>query len=396
MHVRERGIYNDLLRTFSKKEHDLFVVSPLERRHKQKTNLYKYQRIIHLRVWSTNIQKTNWAEKGFTTVVLEYLLLFAIVKYMKQVKFDLIIYSTPPITLNNMVKYFKKRDTAATYLLLKDLFPQNAIDLKLIRKESMLHRFFKKTEKSLYLISDYIGCMSPKNVDYLLENNHEIAPSKVEVNPNSIIPIGADFSNENIALIRHEYSIPRDAILFLYGGNLGLPQGIDFMIKILSTIVKIPNVYFVLIGSGTEYAKLESWFKLIEPHNAKLIPSLPKADFDKLLKAADIGLVSLHSNFTIPNFPSRILSYMEMAIPVLLVTDLSTDIGSISESNGFGLWSEAGDLKSFTGNVKKLISSKDLRIRMGLKARKYLLENYTTMNSYNIIMKHFSERKYLE
>ena len=96
--------------------------------------------------------------------------------YFADIKFDLILYSTPPITFYKAIEYVKKRDGAKTYLLLKDIFPQNAVDLGMMSKtglKGLIYKYFRKKEKKLYAISDKIGCMSQANVDYVLKHNHQ-------------------------------------------------------------------------------------------------------------------------------------------------------------------------------------------------------------------------------
>ena len=103
-----------------------------------------------LSVKTLNIQKTNLIEKGISTITIEYLFLFAIKKYFKDIDFDLVIYSTPPITFSKVIKYIKNKTGAFSYLLLKDIFPQNAIDMKFFKKNGLLHKYFQKKEKEVF------------------------------------------------------------------------------------------------------------------------------------------------------------------------------------------------------------------------------------------------------
>lgn len=83
--------------------------------------------------------KTNIVEKGIGQLMLEGMFKRAMNKYFGNVKFDLILYSTPPITFNNVIKTAKKRNpNAVTYLLLKDIFPQNAVDLGMMTKRASM------------------------------------------------------------------------------------------------------------------------------------------------------------------------------------------------------------------------------------------------------------------
>ena len=72
-----------------------------------------------------------------------------------------------------------------------------------------------------------------------------------------------------------------------------------------------------------------------------------------------------------------------------MATDINTDIGSIAEENGYGLWCENGDLEKFNLLLDKLASDPSLRNQMGENGYKFLEENYTVEKSYEIIMRHF-------
>ena len=108
--INDRGLYTDLLRKFRDEGHQVSVVCPTERREKQSTSLTKEEGTSILKVKTFNIQKTNVFEKGIATLLIEYQYLSAIKKYFSDTKFDLILYSTPPITFSKVITYIKKRD----------------------------------------------------------------------------------------------------------------------------------------------------------------------------------------------------------------------------------------------------------------------------------------------
>jgi glycosyltransferase involved in cell wall biosynthesis len=388
--INKRGIYTDLIRKFSNNGHEIFVVSPFERRYGEPTQLIEFPKVKLLKIKTFNIQKTNVIEKGIGTVLLEYQYLNGIKKFFKDIKFDLIIYSTPPITLTKVITYFKRKSKAKTYLLLKDIFPQNAVDLGLLRRNGFLHRLFRSREKELYALSDYIGCMSPANVAYLLKHNPEIDPDIVEVNPNSTEPVpDSQISIEEKAAIRIAHNIPTDKIVFIYGGNLGKPQGIDFLIETLNSNRNNNKVFFIVIGSGTEFPKIKQWYQIQKPVNVIVLDSLPKEQYDNLVKSCDVGMIFLDHRFTIPNFPSRLLSYIEIKKPIIAATDMNTDIGEIAELNGFGLCCQSGDLEQMNRNIERLTTDNKLIEEMGENGYRFYLENFTSTHSYAKIINHF-------
>ena len=386
--LNQRNIYTDLLREFAKAGHNIFVISPVERRTNKKTELIIEDNVQILKLKIGNIQKTNIIEKGISTVSIESQFIAGIKKYFSNVKFDLVIYSTPPITFCNAIEFVKKRDGAESYLLLKDIFPQNAVDIGIMSKSGIigiLYRFFRNKEKKLYRISDYIGCMSPANVEYIKKHNSEIDAEKIEVCPNCIEPQDMSISIEERNELRRKYNIPLDKTVFVYGGNLGKPQGIPFIKECLKKQKKNSDAYFLIVGGGTEFEKLQEFFNTEKPENMKLMSKLPKDDYDRMVAACDVGLIFLDHRFTIPNFPSRLLSYMQAKLPVLAATDPNTDIGEVITQGGFGWWCESNDTEAFSELVKKALEA-DLN-EMKTNETAYLMENYTANMIYKNINK---------
>ncbi|MFD0931594.1 glycosyltransferase family 4 protein [Psychroflexus salinarum] len=380
--LNDRGIYQDLINELIDRGHKISVVSPLERRLNKPTAFKKESKFNMLNVKTLNLTKSSIIEKGVGQMMVESQYLRAIKKHFRGIQFDLVLYSTPPITFTNLIKYIKKRDNAYAYLLLKDIFPQNAVDMGFIKSKSLLHKYFEKKEKRLYKLSDKIGCMSNANKAYILKHNPEINASIVEVNPNSIKPVFIDYSESEKKAIRKKYNIPLDKIVFVYGGNLGVPQGIDFLIETISNLQE-SEAYFLIVGSGTQYHKLKTWFSKNNPKQATLLSGLPKDEYDKLVAACDIGMIFLDNRFTIPNFPSRLLSYLEMKKPVLAATDINTDIGKTIEEAKCGFWIEAGNLEGIQQNIKKMCNE-DLNA-MGEKCWELLERDFLVQYSCQLI-----------
>ena len=392
MEVNTLGIYSDLMRKFRDEGHEVYIVSPRERRLSEKTRLYETGGVHILGVHTLNLQKTNVIEKGIGQILVETQFKKAIKHYLGYVQFDLILYSTPPVTFPKVIKFLKQTNPQAkTYLLLKDIFPQNAVDLGMMSKSGLkgvLYRFFRKKEKKLYALSDHIGCMSPANVRYVIEHNQEVKPGKVEVSPNSYERVEQTVLTEDErCAIREKFRLPTDKPVFVYGGNMGKPQGIPFLIQCLEANKDRANCHFVVVGNGTEYGKLETWYKVVQPQSISVFSALPKEDYDRLVRACDVGLIFLDYRFTIPNYPSRLLSYMIEKKPIIAATDPNCDTGTLAEANGYGFWCPSNDVAAFTRCVDKMLVS-DIK-HMGEAGYLFFLNNYTVEHTYNAIMKHF-------
>lgn len=390
--ISSPGIYTDLMRKFRDEGHNVYVVSPIERRLGLTTSFENESGIHVLRVETLNITKSGIVEKGIGTILLELQYKNAIRKYLKGIQFDLILYSTPPITFTNVVITLKKSNPKAfTYLLLKDIFPQNAVDIGLLSAtgiKGVMYKYFRRIEKKLYDISDYIGCMSPANVDYIIKNNPQLKREKLEIAPNSYSLKEVQSKNlVDILEIRKKYNLPVDKPIFIYGGNMGKPQGVPFVIECLRAIKDRNDCHFVVVGDGTEYPKLKAFIAEENPQAVSLINKLNKDDYDKLAKACDIGLIFLDYRFTIPNYPSRLLPYLMERKPIVAVTDSSSDVGTIAQEYGYGFYSPSNSVNAFVQTIDRILMF-DFK-QMGEKGYQFFLNNYTIDHTYNVIVNHF-------
>ena len=391
--IDAHGIYSDLLRVFARNGHEVYIITPAERRMGVETHLETpkgndWHQNVHILFLKTgNIQKTNVIEKGISTLLIEYQITSAIRRYFAKEKFDLVLYATPPITLVDPIRYVKKRDGARTYLMLKDIFPQNAVDLEMMSTtgiKGLLYKYFRAKEKDLYAVSDKIGCMSQANVDYVLKHNPEIPKEKVEICPNAIEVIDKRITPEKKMEMRQKYGLPLDKKIFVYGGNLGKPQGIPFLIECLRAEKENDKAFFLIVGDGTEYGLLENFVNTEKPQNMRLMQRLHKEDYDALVAACDVGMIFLDHRFTIPNFPSRLLSYMQAGLPVLACTDPNTDIGTVITKGGFGWWCESDDVKAFTEIVNSAVNTDTTEQKRN--AEKYMADHYSVEIAYDRII----------
>lgn len=375
-----RDIYTDLLREMTKYGHYVVIASPLEKKYKRKPKLIKEENSEIVEILIDNYFNVGSIKKGLSLLTIDKKFKKVLSQKYKEFHFDMVLYATPPIMFINTIKYFKSKG-AFTYLMLKDIFPQNAVDIGLMRKtglKGLLYKFFRKQEKRLYAISDKIGCMSPANVEYVLEHNNEIDKNKVEVFPNCIDVQIICLTDEEKKQIRIKYELPLDKKIFVYGGNLGKPQGIQFVIECLEAEKDNDNAFFLIVGSGTEYSTLEQYSNKMKQANFKLLKRLPTIEFDRLLASCDVGLLFLDHRFTIPNFPSRLLSYLQAGLPVLACTDVITDIGRIIVDGHFGWWCESNNPKLFVELVDEIILERTND--KSLYSKEYLNSNFSTRN----------------
>ena len=374
--IKTGGISSDLINALIGAKHEVVICCADS----------KYEEI---RVCTDGIKKVeikvpnqfgaNIIKKGLVILRLQNVIKKAIKKYLSNENIELVLYATPPITFANVIKYCKKKFGCKSYLMLKDIFPQNAVDLQMMSKTGLtgiIYKIFRAKEKKLYKYSDAIGCMSQANIDYLKAHNEGLEGKRIELFPNAVQVddqvVPKKTSGKDLLL---KYGISTDKLVFIYGGNLGKPQGLDFLAKGIKETCKNENVYFIIIGKGSEKNKLFEALKGVD--NVLTLEALPKEEYEKLCAQCDVGMVMLDKRFTIPNYPSRMLSYMQNAMPIFACTDKNTDVKQLIEEQAkCGKWCYSDDIEAFKTCVDWFVENRDKLEKMGENGYFYMTKHF--------------------
>lgn len=374
------NLYLDLAKEFAANKHDVYIIAPTQ--PNQKEGLHIEHNVSVLRI--NTLKQTNVKNvflKGLAQVLLPHQFKRGYKKYLKYIKFDLVLMPTPPITLVSLANYIKRINNCPYYLILRDIYPQGAADLGLV-KSKLMYNYLKYLETKTYKCADLIGCMSQGNIDYIAKNND------LDINKLVLLPNWQSNEDNNIVYkedVRIHYNLEGKFIV-LFGGTIGYAQKVENIVFLAKHYSCNDNIVFVVIGNGVKKEFLVDSVKKESLKNVIFIDTLPREQYLAFTKSADIGLITIDERFTVPTIPSKLTSYLALKLPVLAIIDRHTDFGSIIEKAGAGLWSIGGDEECIIKNFDKLYSDKQLRIKMGEDGYNYFLTNLTSKIAYQNII----------
>lgn len=375
------NMYTALVEEFIRNKHEVFVIAPDI--SIDKTHIRLEKGIEILRVKTLPIKNVPNFIKGISNLLLPKQYYKALKKHYRNITFDLIITPTPPITLVDLASKLKAKQKSRLYLILRDIFPQNAVDLGMMKKGSLIYKYFRQKEEVLYKIADHIGCMSKGNIEYIVKHNPSVEKNKIHILHNFQI-LNVDYPQQNLS-IRKKYNLENKFVV-VFGGNMGKSQQLENVITLAESCEQYKDVVFLILGEGLQKLMLEKEISEREIKNIIITDTIPKADYQKLIAVCDVGLISLHKDFTIPNIPSKTLDYFNLGIPVLASIDRATDYGSYIDNAGAGLWSYAGDHLAFKMNFDKLYFNKELRETLGKNGRRFFEQYLTPDKAYQTII----------
>ena len=381
------NMYTDLMSEFVEEKHDVTILALNEARNKMPTALTEENGMRVLRVKCGNIQKTNKYKKVISSMLANVHILLAAKKYLNHEKFDLLLFALPPATTAPAVCKLKKEFDAKLYLLLKEFWPQDPADMGAMSKGGMVWKFFEVLSNKLYASSDYIGTMSNAGIDFLQNNVKCSISGEIETCPNCLKDNGFEQSSiESRKKLFEEYGIPLDKIVCIFGGNLGVSQGIPEMVASLKSMSDSTKLHFLIIGAGTEADKVKK--SLESQRNVQIFDWIPSKDYEEIVKSVDIGMIFLFPEYTVPNIPSRLVGYLKYGLPVMACIDKTTDLGMIIENNNCGYYVRNGDIVSFKEKMNMLCNMQTRSV-MSENSRKLFKMEYTSKRCYEIIAAHF-------
>ncbi len=380
------NLHKDLPDEFCRHGENVFVATIRERRVKKETAVYRENGRSVLRVKVGNMfDDVSKIEKALVMLSMDRKLVKQIKKYWGDVKFDLIVGSTPWTAGDRLISQLKIHFKCPAFLILWDIFPQNAKDLGLIRNP-LIFNFFKSRELKSLQNFDHIGCMTEGNVEYISKHY-----SLIEKDNLLLFPLWANKSsvNRNLIKTRQELGFDDDDFILVFGGNMGLPQNLSNVIKLANEVRAIDEVKFLFVGKGSETHRIKEFAKKLELTNVTFLDHLERCDYEALMMKCDVGLVTLNPKFTVPNFPSKTMDYIKFNLPILAALDKCAlaDYGNYIENEAkIGLCSDAEDMTRYKDNLLRLYNDKDLYSYLVSNCQETFENEFNIRENYEEIM----------
>jgi len=376
-------LIHDLAHEFKSRGHDPVVITP-NNNISNNVQLTDEQGIQVIRVKTGKIKGTTRFSRALNEIRLSNKIWRKAKKHLLAHQFDLIVYYSPSIFFGSLVNRLKKIFDCKSYLILRDIFPKWALDAGILKK-GPLYNYFKRKEFQNYDAADIIGVQSPANLNYFINNglneryNLEVLLNWINLSQDSV-------SHFNF---RKKLGLEKK-IVFFYGGNIGIAQDMDNIIRLAERFNQDPDAYFLLVGDGSEVHRLQKEVQKRNLTNLAIHPAVNQRDYLCMLSEFDIGLISLDRRLKTQNFPGKMLGYMYNAKPILASINQGNDLQDILQAHDAGLVSHNGDDETFYNHAMQLIRNPGLREQMGRNGRVLLEKFFSVSGAASQILSHFS------
>ncbi|PCD87707.1 glycosyltransferase family 4 protein [Vibrio mediterranei] len=365
-------MYHDLAKELIQQGHQVTVITPHFDKHQSRLLESSLEGVTVWRFYSGQIKDVPKVTRAVNETLLSYNAWRAVKGKINKHTFDGVVYYSPSIFFGSLVSKIKKRCLCSSYLVLRDFFPQWAIDSDLIRAGSLIEQYFRYFEKQSYKVADTIGVMSERNLEIFYQATASRYPSEILRNWASLTPHQMNY--EAIDL-RAQLSLT-DEVIFFYGGNIGHAQDMTNLMRLAKGMQRYTKAHFLFVGQGDEVELIKTLADDWELDNFSYLPSVNQEVFKDILAQVDVGLFSLSAKHTAHNFPGKLLGYMVQSLPILGSVNQGNDLIELVNVNSAGLITVNGDDEQFLINAVNLLEDASYRSKVGRAGYRLLKEEF--------------------
>jgi glycosyltransferase involved in cell wall biosynthesis len=363
--------------------HQVIVLTPSEA-NQEELEITVEDGVTVLRAKAGKIKGVSKIVRALREMQLSSLLWNKAKGYLRKHPCDLVVYYSPTIFLGPLVKRLRTLWNCSTYLVLRDIFPQWAVDAEVLKK-GLAYWYFRFKELQQYKLADVIGVLSPANLQYFAEQPLAKTTS-VEVLYNwTLIEEGKSYPVSNY---RSSLGL-QGKVVFFYGGNIGVAQGMDNIVRLANRLRNEQDIYFLLVGEGSETDRLKGLIRTLGLKNISIQDAVGQDEYLSMLSEFDVGLISLERNLKTHNLPGKMLGYMQFSMPILASINPGNDLSDLLTTSKAGLSSINGDDDILYDQIITLARDADLRKELGQNARRLLDKYFSSSSAANQILAHF-------
>ncbi len=342
----------DLSREFARQGHSLCVLLPAPDQREPWT-LEGFDGAQVLRLKAPRTKDIGYVRR----TLAEFSMPFAMLRNLRQSplaneRWDGVVWYAPSIFHGPLARAIKKSSGCKGYLIIRDIFPEWAVDMGLMRR-GLPYRFFDAVARYQYSVANVIGVQTPGNRGYF-DSWLEQSGRQLEVLQNWLgkpAQVRCSIRVDETALVGRK--------VFVYAGNMGVAQGMDILLDLTEKLRSRPDVGFLFVGRGSDAARLKASAQSRQLDNMVFFDEIDPDEIPDLYAQCDAGIVALDSRHKSHNIPGKFLTYMQSGLPVLANINAGNDLAHMIRNERVGQVCETNRVDELLDLAESLLSDID-------------------------------------
>jgi glycosyltransferase involved in cell wall biosynthesis len=338
----------DLSREFYRQGYALTVFLPSPDQEAD-WSLEDFDGVEVLRLKAPRTKDTGYVRRAMGELVMPFAMLRQFRKSpLSSEHWDGVVWYSPSIFHGPLASALKKSSGCKGYLIIRDVFPEWAVDMGLMGR-GLPYRFFDAVARYQYSVADVIGVQTPGNRRYF-DRWRQQPGRKLEVLQNWL---------DKPAQARCPIQVSETQLagrkVFVYAGNMGVAQGMDILIDLAEKLHHRTDVGFLFVGRGSEVARLKTSANDRKLGNILFYDEIHPDEIPDLYFQCRAGIVALDPRHKSHNIPGKFLTYMQSGLPVLANLNRGNDLAQIIRIENVGQVCETNNIDDLYKKVNELL-----------------------------------------
>jgi glycosyltransferase involved in cell wall biosynthesis len=297
-------------------------------------------------------------------------------------KHDVFVSTNPP--LNNFITLFCKNKVS---LLVYDVYPDGLTAAGFITKNNFIYKIWASLNRKAF--------KKFKSIVAITNGMAKLLSTYVESSKILVVPAWANQSLSNVNESNEtndfisKFNV-KDKFLIIYSGNLGIKHDLESLVELAKNLTDYKDIEVLIIGEGFKKSIIEDLINKYNITNCQLLPYLPANMFLSMLKAMQVGVVSLEKETSQISIPSKTFNILGVGKPIICLGTKESDLAELLETNQAGMSFTSDSIEMLTSFVIKLYSDKNYYAQLTENASKLSLK-FSYKNA-DIILKDHLEK----
>lgn len=352
----------DLSREFVRQGHELTVLLPSSEL-REPWLLENFEGVNVVRLQAPRTKDIGYVRRTLGELLMPFAMLYRLSKSpMANERWDGVVWYAPSIFHGPFVSALKKKSRCKSYLVIRDIFPEWAVDMGLMG-QGLPYLFFDSVARYQYSVANVIGVQTPGNKQYF-ENWQRKTARKLEVLQNWLgKPASVRCS------IRLSQTPLAGRKVFVYAGNMGVAQGMDILLELAAQLQCREDIGFLFVGRGSDSARLKTLAQAQMLNNVQFFDEIHPDEVPDLYSQCSVGMVALDPRHKSHNIPGKFITYMQSGLPVLAAVNAGNDLAKMIRDEQVGQVCESNQVDELVQLAEKLLMSTDAETGISQRCR---------------------------
>lgn len=359
----------DLSREFARQGHSLCVLLPAPDQN-ESWRLEEFDGAQVLRLKAPRSKDVGYVRRTLAELVMPFVMLGNLRKSpLATERWDGVVWYAPSIFHGPLVRAIKKSSQCKSYLIIRDIFPEWAVDMGLMGR-GLPYLFFDGVARYQYSVANVIGVQTLGNRKYF--EGWLAKPGRtLEVLQNWL-----DKPTQMRCSIQVSDTLLSGRKVFVYAGNMGVAQGMDILIDLAERLRSRTDVGFLFVGRGSDAPRLKAGAESRNLDNVLFFDEIDPDEIPDLYAQCHAGIVALDARHKSHNIPGKFLTYMQSGLPVLANVNFGNDLAQTIRSTCVGEVCETNDPIELSERAAQLIQKIETDINLSARCKKLFTEKF--------------------